>query len=99
MNVLLKRIRREDFSPRELEVMRLIALGLSTKEVAVYLELAYKTVDNYRLSIFRKLSVRNVVHLVHCAMALGLLDAQSIDQFVGIRTSRSRVPLPLYPSI
>lgn len=66
-------ITREDFSARELETMRLLALGLSNKEVATEMGLRVKTIEWYRNSIHKRLGIHDVVRLVHCAIKLGVI--------------------------
>lgn len=72
-----RKITRKDFSQRELEVMQLIAMGFSNKEAANYLGLRVKSVDFYRQVVYRKLAVRNVVHMTHCAIQLGVVKVVS----------------------
>lgn len=50
---------RECLSPRENEVLRLIADGLSNKEIARALRISVHTVDTHNRRIFVKLGVRN----------------------------------------
>jgi len=61
-------------TPRELQVMRLIAGGKSSKEVAVELELGLETVRGYRKTLMRKLGVNNVAALTQVALANGLAE-------------------------
>ena len=71
------RITDDDYgtlTPREQEVMRLLAEGLSSKEVASKLFISPKTVENHRSSIMRKLDLNNTVDLVRYAARLGIID-------------------------
>ncbi len=61
-------------TPREQEVMRLLAEGLSTKEVAEKLFISPKTVENHRGSIMRKLDLHSSLELFRFAVKIGLLD-------------------------
>jgi DNA-binding NarL/FixJ family response regulator len=61
-------------TPREQEVMRLLAEGLSTKEVAEKLFISPKTVENHRASIMKKLDLHSSVELFRFAARIGLLD-------------------------
>jgi LuxR family maltose regulon positive regulatory protein len=63
----------EPFSQRELEVLRLIALGLSNREIGARLYLALSTVKGYNQKIFDKLQVRNRTEAIARARELGLL--------------------------
>ncbi len=61
-------------TPREQEVMRLLAEGLSNKMVAEKLFIRPKTVENHRTSIMNKLDLHGTVELVRYAAKLGLID-------------------------
>ena len=61
-------------TPREQEVMRLLAEGMSSKEVAEKLFISPKTVENHRASIMNKLDLHNTIELIRYAAKLGLID-------------------------
>ena len=63
----------EPLSPRELEVLQLIAQGLSNSEIAKRLHLALDTVKGHNRRIFEKLGVQRRTEAVARARALGLL--------------------------
>ena len=63
----------EPLSQRELEVLRLIALGLSNREISERLFLALSTVKGHARIIFDKLQVQNRTEAVAHARELGLL--------------------------
>lgn len=65
----------EDLSQREREVLRLLAAGATSKEIAVALGLAAKTVENHRARILDKLGVVNSAAAVRAALARGLIPA------------------------
>jgi DNA-binding NarL/FixJ family response regulator len=81
---LLTRIQRGDMdgkdsysslkglSPRELQVLRLVAEGKTSKDIAVLLDLGLQTVRSYRKTMMKKLGVNNVAGLTHLALAAGL---------------------------
>jgi FixJ family two-component response regulator len=60
--VIRKRIER--LSPRELEVLRLVIDGLSSKEIGQRLHVTCKTVEAHRLRIMRKMEAEGVADLV-----------------------------------
>ncbi len=64
---------REPLTPRELEVLQLIAQGLSNHEISARLFLAVSTVKGYNQTIFDKLQVQRRTEAVARARALGLL--------------------------
>lgn len=61
-------------TPRELEVMRLIAKGLSTKEIAGVLHRSPKTIDAHRTSLMRKLHIDDRVELTRYAIREGIVE-------------------------
>jgi DNA-binding NarL/FixJ family response regulator len=82
---LLNRIQRGDLdaakppptaldvlSPRELQVLRLVAEGKTSKEIAVLLDLGLQTVRSYRKTMMKKLGVNNVAGLTQLALASGI---------------------------
>jgi len=62
---------------REQEVMRLVAQGLSTKEIASRLFISPKTVENHRTKIMGKLELDTIVDLVKYAAKLGVINIRS----------------------
>jgi two-component system response regulator NreC len=63
----------ESLSAREREILGYLADGATSKEIAVTLGLAPKTVENHRARILDKLGVANSAAAVRCAVARGLL--------------------------
>ncbi len=64
----------DTLTPREQEVMRLLAEGLSSKKVAEKLFISPKTVENHRSNIMNKLGLHNTIELIRYAAKLGLID-------------------------
>jgi len=62
----------EVLSPRELQVLRLVAEGKTSKEIAVLLDLREQTVRSYRKTMMKKLGVNNVAGLTQLALSTGL---------------------------
>lgn len=60
-------------TPREIEVARLVSEGLSSKEVAVRLNLSVRTVEKHRANIMDKLGVREVASLVRYCIQAGMV--------------------------
>jgi DNA-binding NarL/FixJ family response regulator len=61
-------------TPREQEVMILVAGGMSSQKIADKLFISAKTVDNHRSRIMRKLDVGSVIELARHAAKIGLID-------------------------
>jgi DNA-binding NarL/FixJ family response regulator len=62
----------EGLSPRELQVLRMVAEGKTSKEIAVMLDLGLQTVRSYRKTMMKKLGVNNVAGLTQLALGAGL---------------------------
>lgn len=62
----------EVLSPRELQVLRMVAEGKTSKEIAVALDLREQTVRSYRKTMMKKLGVNNVAGLTQLALSTGL---------------------------
>ena len=65
-------------SPRELQVLRLVADGKTSKEIATLLELSEQTVRSYRKTMMRKLGVNNVAGLTQLALSTGVTQARGV---------------------
>jgi DNA-binding NarL/FixJ family response regulator len=66
---------REILTPRELEVLKLIAEAHSSKEIAQILIISVKTVERHRANILEKLGMRDRVELTRYAIRRGLVEA------------------------
>ena len=64
-----------DLTPRELETLRLLAEGHTSREVGELLGVATKTVQNHRTRILEKLGARTTAGLAHHAVRLGLITS------------------------
>ncbi|MEO6021069.1 MAG: response regulator transcription factor [Knoellia sp.] len=64
-----------ELTERETEVLRLVATGMSYKEIAAELVLSHRTVQNHVQNTLGKLHLHNRVELVRFALARGLEDA------------------------
>ena len=66
--------RQAELTPREKEVVKLVAEAHTNKEIAELLSLAEKTVENHRANAMRKLGMRDRVELVRYAIRRGLIE-------------------------
>jgi DNA-binding NarL/FixJ family response regulator len=64
----------------EIEIVRLIAEGLTTKEIASQKNISFHTVNTHRKNIFRKMGVSNASELIMHAIKAGWID--NIDYFI-----------------
>jgi len=65
----------EKLTPRQREVLQLIAEGHSTKEIAYRLELSVKTVETHRAQLMERLQIRDIAGLVKYAIRSGLASS------------------------
>ncbi len=75
----VQRLRGEEtpgtqLTPRQREVLQLVAEGYSTKEIARRLDLSVKTVDTHRSQLMKLLDIHEVAGLVRYAMRVGLIS-------------------------
>jgi DNA-binding NarL/FixJ family response regulator len=63
-----------DLSPREIDVLRLTAVGHSNKSIANTLHIGVKSVDTYKARAMEKLGFRNRVEVIRFAMSKGWLS-------------------------
>ncbi|HRO49220.1 MAG TPA: response regulator transcription factor [Hyphomicrobium sp.] len=68
----------EALSPRETEILRLLATGLSSEAIAQLLKLSQKTVRNHHYAIKSKIGAENDAHLVWLALSAGLIGPDKI---------------------
>ena len=61
-------------SPREQQVVRLVAEGLTSKQIARRLKINTRSVETHRYRIMKRLEIKNVVDLVHYAEKVGLTN-------------------------
>ncbi|MBI4463537.1 MAG: response regulator transcription factor [Acidobacteria bacterium] len=64
----------DSLSPRERQVLQLIAEGKSTKEIATHLFISVKTVESHRTRLMQKLNIHDVASLVRYAIRVGLVE-------------------------
>ncbi len=70
----LPSMREDPLTPRETEIVKLIAESYSTKQIAETLVISEKTVDRHRTNILEKLGMHDRVELVRYAIRRGLIE-------------------------
>jgi len=65
----------EALTEREREVLKMVAEGLTTKEIAARLDISGRTVESHRANLMRKLDLRSVALLTQFAIREGLIEA------------------------
>ena len=66
----------DKLSPRQREVLRLIAEGRTTKQIAHMLKISVKTVETHRAQLMDRLGIHDVAGLVRYAIIVGLIDVE-----------------------
>ena len=66
----------EVLTVRQREVLRLLALGKNTKEIAYELSLSVKTVESHRAQIMERLAIRDLASLVVYAIRQGIIQLE-----------------------
>jgi DNA-binding NarL/FixJ family response regulator len=64
----------DSLSNREIQVLRRLAMGQTTREIAEAYNISTKTVDTYRFRLLRKLNLRNNTELSRFAIQNGLVE-------------------------
>jgi DNA-binding NarL/FixJ family response regulator len=67
--------RLETLTPRQREILQLIAEGKSTKEIASILDVSVKTVETHRAQLMERLDIHDVAGLVRYAIRTGVVTA------------------------
>ena len=63
-------------TPREIEILKLVAEGYTNQEIADQLTLSIKTVQAHRANVMEKLDLRDITHLVRFAVRYGLISPE-----------------------
>ncbi len=70
---LQEEIDTELLTPRQRDILRLVSIGHTNREIAQVLDISVRTVEVHRFNLMRRLNVRNVAQLLRRALQLGLL--------------------------
>ena len=87
-------------SPRQIEVLRLITEGLTSREMAARLQLSEKTVETHRSAVAQRLGIRDVAGLVRYAVRVGLtslappFDGRKREAGAGLAANRGSTQFP-----
>lgn len=63
-------------TPREREILRLIASGRSNRQIAETMRISIKTVQNHRINLMAKLNTHSLPDLIRTAIKLGLINLE-----------------------
>lgn len=78
---------------REIEVLEMIANGLSAKEAAQTIGIAPRTVERHVENVRLKMRARNRVHMVTCAVGQGMLTIEAKGQAVAMEDVQQELDL------
>jgi DNA-binding NarL/FixJ family response regulator len=67
----------EQLTPRQREILQLIAEGRNTKEIASALDVSVKTVESHRLQLMERLNIHEIAGLVRYAIRSGLVSLET----------------------
>jgi len=67
----------DELTPRQREILQLVAEGRTTKEIASQLNLSIKTVETHRAQLMKRLDIHDVAGLVKFAIRVGLVRADA----------------------
>jgi DNA-binding CsgD family transcriptional regulator len=63
-------------TPRQREILQLVAEGRTTKEIAAILNISLKTVETHRTQLMERLNIHDVAGLVRYAIRIGLVSSE-----------------------
>jgi DNA-binding NarL/FixJ family response regulator len=66
----------QDLTPRQREILQLIAEGNSTKEIAQKLIVSVKTIESHRIQLMERLGIRDIAGLVRYAIRMGIISPE-----------------------
>jgi DNA-binding NarL/FixJ family response regulator len=65
----------DSLTPRQREVLQMIAEGKTTKQIALVLDVSVKTVESHRAQLMKRLGVQDIANLVRHALRMGLVSS------------------------
>jgi two-component system response regulator NreC len=80
---------RYELTVRELEIVRLLALGHGNNQIAGVLGIRVRTVETHRAHIMRKLNLHSLVALIHYAISKQIINIQLIPSVQGASNKQS----------
>ena len=83
------RKRTDVLTPREAEVLQLIAEGAGNKQIAAELEISVKTVERHRQRLMNKLDIHDVAGLTRYAVSKGIIERRAPAGNRAVRSART----------
>jgi DNA-binding CsgD family transcriptional regulator len=66
-------------TPREIEILKMVAEGFNTREISSHLDISAHTVHTHRRNMQVKLGVKNVAHLIHTTWQRGWFSEYAVS--------------------
>jgi DNA-binding NarL/FixJ family response regulator len=70
---------QQSATPREIEILRLLAKGKANKQIAALLGIAVRTVETHKAKVMLKLGLHSIADLIHYAIREGLVSSAEIE--------------------
>jgi DNA-binding NarL/FixJ family response regulator len=86
-NMTVKPLPLSRLTAREIEVVRLLAMGRGNKQVAKTLRIRVRTVETHRRNIMQKLNVHTLAELIHFAIAMQMIRVHPASHVPELRDS------------
>jgi len=80
---------------RQGQILNLVSLGHTNREIAILLKISVRTVEVHRFQLMPRLNVRNVAQLLRRALQLGFLSSADMRPQMATPANASVVELPL----
>ena len=80
---------------RQGQILNLVSLGHTNREIAILLKISVRTVEVHRFQLMRRLNVRNVAQLLRRALQLGFLSPADMRPQMATSANDSVVELPV----
>ena len=80
---------------RQGQILNLVSLGHTNREIADLLKISVRTVEVHRFQLMRRLNVRNVAQLLRRALQLGFLSSADMSPQVATSANASVVEFPV----
>lgn len=80
---------------RQGQILNLVSLGHTNREIATFLNISVRTVEVHRFQLMRKLNVRNVAQLLRRALQFGFLSSRDMRLQVGSPATGGVVECPV----
>ena len=80
---------------RQGQILNLVSLGHTNREIAILLKISVRTVEVHRFQLMRRLNVRNVAQLLRRALHLGLVSSVDMRSQVATSANASVAEFPV----